>query len=100
MTELALWVLVAVGAAVVLVAMWLAVMMAVAAFLDWRKEPHRRSYCEGQADQSNRLANDAWWFSESPETCELLRNLARGMNVSEAREAWRKMRASSTEATA
>jgi hypothetical protein len=57
---------------------------------DWRREPHQWSFLEGQQHARNRLANDSWWFSESPETCELLRDLSRGVDVSTAREKWRK----------
>ncbi len=92
MMQASVWTLVIIGGLVVTIAAGFAVMLAITAFLDWRHEPHQRSFYEGGVDFRNRLANDAWWFSESPETCELLRELARGVNVSEARDRWRKAR--------
>ena len=67
--------------------------LACEAFFDWRREPHHRSYLEGRHDAGQRLQNDAWWFSESPETMILLQELGRGVNVSDAREKWRAARA-------
>ncbi len=40
----------------------------------------------------SQLHNDAWWFSESPSTCNLLLNLAKNEGVAEAREIWRNER--------
>lgn len=40
-----------------------------------------------------RRLSDSWWFSEDPATMNLLVNMARGLDVSEARERWRAERA-------
>lgn len=91
--NIAIYLLAGVGGVVLLLAAVAICLLSYWEFLDWRHAPHIRSYGEGFDDARNRLANDAWWFGESPETCELLRDLARGMSVSEAREKWRKARA-------
>ena len=86
------WVLMLLGAVVaVIVALWLCV-YAREEFLDWRHEPHARSFDEGCEHVRNRLLNDAWWFGESPETMRLVQDLARGVSVAEARDNWRKVR--------
>lgn len=90
---IALLVLATIGSIVVLVATVAALGMAYDAFLEWRREPHYRSFQEGCEHARNRMMNDAWWFSESPETMTLIQELARGVNVSDAREKWRKSRA-------
>lgn len=93
MTTFALWVLILAGAAATALALGLAYIFAIDAFRDWRHTPHYRSFYEGGEHARNKLAADSWWFSESPETQELLADLARGKDVSEAREKWRRSRA-------
>lgn len=87
-------ILAAVGAVVAVVAAFGIFALGVTAFRDWRHEPHQRSHYEGFKDALNRLGNDSWWFSESPETMQLLADLSRGVDVSQAREKWRKARES------
>lgn len=89
---IAVYFLAIIGGLVIATAAACACCLAYEAFFDWRHEPHQRSYLEGREDAGQRLQNDAWWFSESPETMTLLQDLGRGMNVSEAREKWRKAR--------
>jgi hypothetical protein len=90
--DITFWLLAIIGGFVSLCAVAALVAISVNAFRDWRSEPHQRSFYEGGQEARNRLMNDAWWFSESPETCELLRDLGRGVNVSDARDKWRKAR--------
>lgn len=90
---IAVYFLAIIGGVVIATATICACCLAYEAFFDWRHEPHQRSYLEGREDAGQRLQNDAWWFSESSETMLLLQDLGRGMNVSEAREKWRKARA-------
>jgi hypothetical protein len=92
-------VLAIVGGGVVCVAIFAAGIVAWNWLCEWHHTPHVRSYAAGFDDARNRLLGDAWWFGESPETCELLRDLARGVDVSQAREKWRKAK-SITEASA
>jgi hypothetical protein len=80
----------------VLSLMWFAA-FTWSAFLDWRHAPHFRSFCEGQENVRNRLVTDSWWFGESPETQGLLADLGCGVDVSRAREKWRKARAKAQE---
>lgn len=61
-------------------------------FRAWMLEHHQPSYLAGCEAAKNALRGDAWWFSESPATQSLLRDLASGVSVSEARERWRKNR--------
>jgi hypothetical protein len=65
--------------------------------LEWFEKTDWRSFAAGREDGKevvlNRFRADAWWFSESPETTQLISELANGVNVSEAREHWRKARA-------
>ena len=89
---IALYFLAIIGAAVLVLAVVGCYMICVDAFLDWRREPHRRSFYEGEQRVRNSITSDSWWFSESPETMELIANLGRGMDVSDAREKWRKSR--------
>jgi len=79
-----------IGAVVIVAVTIFAVTWLIEEFFDWRKEPHQRSFLEGRANERNRLLQDAWWFSESPATCDLLRDLGNQVSVSEAREKWRK----------
>lgn len=76
----------------------------IAVFLDWIKDVYQyrsnASYQAGQEHRSQRLENDAWWFSEDETTCDLLLNLAKGMRVSEAREIWRQKRKEEAEKAA
>jgi hypothetical protein len=93
-------VLAIVGAIVAVCAAVLCCMWVWDSLLEWRHEPHQRSFLEGFQDARNRLQNDAWWFGESPETMQLLAELARGVPVSDAREKWRRARASNAAAEA
>jgi hypothetical protein len=88
--EIAFWIVLSVGAIVIVAAVVFGCLWFVDGFLDWRKEPHQRSFLEGRANERNRLLQDSWWFSESPATCELLRDLGNQLSVYEAREKWRK----------
>lgn len=95
MIDFAIYSLVFVGAVFVLIVGAAAFIFACEWFRQWLKSRHEPSYWEGREDARNLLAQDAWWFSESPETCDLIRNLANGMGVDNAREKWRKARAES-----
>lgn len=92
---IALYFLAIIGGLVVATAAVVACCLVVESFQDWRHEPHQRSFYEGQQHTRNQLQNDAWWFSESPETMELIQELARGRSVSDVREKWRRDRTSS-----
>ncbi len=87
------WILACVGAVGAVCAAVVCVAMVVDAYLEWRNEPHQRSFYEGTQKVRLQLANDSHWFSECPATQELLSALACGRDVSAAREQWRKARA-------
>jgi len=66
---------------------------AVSAFLGLLDDYNRQRYFSRGSDfVRNRFLADAWWFSESPETCALIADLASGMDVSTARDKWRMAR--------
>lgn len=92
MLTFAFWALAVVGAIVLLIGGFAVVCVALLAFNDWRSKSTSSTYGNGYVDALNRLRNDAWWFSESPETCELLQDLANRMHVEAARSKWRKAR--------
>ena len=92
MATVSLWILVGLGATVVLLGIVAASVGTVDWLRDFRRAAHPRSFGEGAESARNRLANDAWWFSECPEVMELLRDLAAGKDVGDAREKWRKAR--------
>lgn len=79
-----------VGAIVLLCGLAAVLCIGYTAFADRREKARSGSYGEGYVAALNRLRGDAWWFSESPETCELLQDLANRMHVESAREKWRK----------
>ena len=91
--QIAFSVLAGVGLLVAVCAAFCLFATAFDSFWNWRSLPHERSFLAGRADAGHRLFRDAWWFTESPETCELLQDLANGMEVSEARDKWRAARA-------
>lgn len=92
MSTIASYVLMVTGAIVLLFAVVAIAVIAYDAFTDWMATPNKRSFDDGCAHVRHRLLSDAWWFGESPETMVLLQDIARGMDVSQAREKWRKAR--------
>lgn len=92
MVTFAFWILVLGGAALLIFAVCCLWVMAVDAFMEWKHEPHQRSFYEGMEHVRNGLRSDSWWFSESLETQQLVMDLASGMSVSDARDKWRKAR--------
>jgi hypothetical protein len=100
MAAFAFYVLSVVGTVVMIALCTLLVAWLVNALLDWRHEPHHRSFHQGRSHALNELANQAWWFGESPETMQLLLDLSRSVSTWDAREKWRKARSKEeTEAT-
>lgn len=91
METIAFWLVEIVGVVVIL----MGAIVAWVFFCDWLRdkydEPHVPSYDEGYKQALNRLKSDSWWFSEDTVTMELICNLST-MNVSDAREIWRKAR--------
>lgn len=90
MLNFVLWMLVGAGTVVLSAGLVAVLCIGYATFEDLRAKSTSGSYGEGYADALKRLRGDAWWFSESPETCELLQDLANRMHVEAAREKWRK----------
>jgi hypothetical protein len=55
------------------------------------KRTYNKAYAEGRRDARFAILGESWWFSEDETTMLLLKDLSE-MNVSDARENWRKRR--------
>lgn len=94
------WLCFSIGALVLLVIIASLVFLSLERLRRWWLNPHAPSVDHGFKLSQERLIGDSWWFSESPATMQLLRDLASGVNVSVARDTWRKSRVLPAEAIA
>jgi hypothetical protein len=92
MSEVCLYVLAAIGIGVVALAAIVSCIVAFCWFLDWKHDPHYPSFDEGVQHARDQLAGDSWWFSECEPTSQLIRDLASGIDVADARCRWREKR--------
>jgi hypothetical protein len=78
-----------VGAATTACGLAVVVILTIGLSSELIEPENKKSFIEGGEAERSRLLSNSWWFSEHVPTMNLLADLAKGCDVSEARDRWR-----------